>query len=168
MTVRTATMEGVSGPWYRERWPWLLMAGPAAVVVAGTFTAVLAVTSSDGLVSDDYYKAGLAVNQDLRRDRAAAEGHYAAQVMISPDGGRVRVILTGEAMPQKMTLKIVHPTRAGADQSAALAQTGPGIYEAPLQPASAGTWIVVLEGPDWRLGGNWHAGRESAVRLAPR
>ena len=39
-------------PWYREPWPWLLMAGPAIVVVAGLFTAYLAVTSFDGFAVD--------------------------------------------------------------------------------------------------------------------
>ena len=28
-------------PWYRQRWPWLLMLGPMVVVVAGISTAVL-------------------------------------------------------------------------------------------------------------------------------
>ncbi|MEQ1516273.1 MAG: FixH family protein, partial [Usitatibacteraceae bacterium] len=37
-------------PWYRQRWPWLLMAGPAIVVVAGFVTLALAIQSSDGLV----------------------------------------------------------------------------------------------------------------------
>jgi hypothetical protein len=39
-------------PWYREPWPWLLMAGPAIVVVAGLFTAYLAVISFDGFAVD--------------------------------------------------------------------------------------------------------------------
>ena len=56
------------GPWYREPWPWLLMAGPAAVVVAGFATLWLAVSSNDGLVADDYYKQGLAINQTLQRE----------------------------------------------------------------------------------------------------
>ena len=58
-------------PWYREPWPWLLMSGPAIVVVAGIITTVLAVRTHDGLVVDDYYKQGLAVNKDLSRDLAA-------------------------------------------------------------------------------------------------
>ena len=29
-------------PWYREPWPWIMMAGPAAVVVAGAVTMWLA------------------------------------------------------------------------------------------------------------------------------
>jgi uncharacterized protein len=39
--------------WYREPWPWLLMAGPAIVVVAGLYTAYLAVTTNDALVAGD-------------------------------------------------------------------------------------------------------------------
>ena len=33
-----------SKPWYREPWPWLLMAGPAIVVVACIITIYLAFT----------------------------------------------------------------------------------------------------------------------------
>jgi len=59
-------------PWYREPWPWLLMAGPAVVVVAGFVTLWLAFNSDDGLVADDYDKRGQAIHQTLSRDRAAA------------------------------------------------------------------------------------------------
>ncbi len=41
-------------PWYREPWPWLLMSGPATVIVAGIYTSVLAFSGTDGLVADDY------------------------------------------------------------------------------------------------------------------
>ncbi|MBV5267272.1 MAG: FixH family protein, partial [Burkholderiaceae bacterium] len=61
----------VSLPWYREPWPWILMSGPFIVVVAGFITAYLAVISNDGLVSDDYYKQGLTVNQRTERDQRA-------------------------------------------------------------------------------------------------
>jgi hypothetical protein len=44
--------------WYKEPWPWLLMAGPAIVVVAGFITFYLAQVNAADLVSDDYYKDG--------------------------------------------------------------------------------------------------------------
>lgn len=34
----------VSKPWYKERWPWILMAGPAIVVVGCIITIYLAFT----------------------------------------------------------------------------------------------------------------------------
>lgn len=39
-------------PWYRHPWPWLLMLGPAVVVVAGITTLVIAIATADVLVSD--------------------------------------------------------------------------------------------------------------------
>ena len=48
--------------WYRERWPWLLIAGPAIVVLASFTTLWLAAASDDGVIADDYYKRGLLIN----------------------------------------------------------------------------------------------------------
>ena len=53
-------------PWYREPWVWLMIALPASAVVGGIITIYLAVSTSDGLVVDDYYKRGKAINLDLR------------------------------------------------------------------------------------------------------
>ncbi len=39
-----ATEQGISKPWYRHRWPWILMAGPAIVIVACIITIYLAFT----------------------------------------------------------------------------------------------------------------------------
>ncbi len=41
-----------SGPWWREPWPWLLMAGPALAIVGCVITIVLAFQnfSSQGIV----------------------------------------------------------------------------------------------------------------------
>ena len=65
-------MRDATQPWYREPWPWILMAGPAIVVVAGFATLAIAVKTDDGLVADDYYKQGLAINRVLRARRAGA------------------------------------------------------------------------------------------------
>ena len=80
-----------SRPWYREPWQWIIMAPPAAAVVAGMVMLWLAITSYDGLVTDDYYKQGLAINKTLRRDDRASELSYRARVQLSEDSSRVRV-----------------------------------------------------------------------------
>jgi hypothetical protein len=35
-------------PWYKHLWPWLLMSGPAVVVVASLVSAVIAFRSFEG------------------------------------------------------------------------------------------------------------------------
>jgi len=158
-------------PWYREPWPWLIMSGPALVVIAGCYTLWLAVTTSDGLVADDYYKRGLAINQTLTRERAAAEAHYAARVMLAADGGRVRVLLSGNSMPAAITLRLMHPTRAGLDRSTTLEYAGSGgIYEGALDVPAAGRWHVSLEDGQgtWRLTGEWTLPAAGPLGLAAR
>lgn len=40
-------------PWYRQFWPWFIIALPASAVVAGFITLWLAVSNPDHLVVDD-------------------------------------------------------------------------------------------------------------------
>jgi uncharacterized protein len=50
-------------PWYKQFWPWFLIALPGSVVIAGISTAIIAFSGADALVHDNYYKKGLAINQ---------------------------------------------------------------------------------------------------------
>lgn len=68
-----ATMNEDQCPWYKQLWPWLLISLPASAVFGGIATFVLAVNSPNALVADDYYKQGLAINQQTERLRTAAE-----------------------------------------------------------------------------------------------
>lgn len=52
-----------AGPWWKEPWPWLLMAGPAIVIVACIATIALAVMHDDPPVSGPIVKRGLVVEQ---------------------------------------------------------------------------------------------------------
>ena len=171
-------LQTASRPWYREPWPWILMAGPAAVVVGGLVTAYLAVVHDDPLVVDSYYKEGLAINRVLERDRTARQAGYRAQLLFSEDGSRVRVHLAAaSAMPDALLLRMVHPTRAELDRAATLrAMTPPphpgqaGWYEGEIGLSAAARWRVQLEDERraWRLTGEWRPGEGGAVALEPR
>lgn len=58
-------------PWYRQLWPWLIMAPPFVSVIAGIALLWTAISSNDGLVTPDYYKQGIEINQRLTREQAA-------------------------------------------------------------------------------------------------
>ena len=140
-------------PWYREPWPWILMAGPAAVVAAGLVTAWIAFHGADGLVADDYYKRGLAINDTLLRSAAAERLGVHAELRIT--GNRLRVMLGNTVSQGTLSLHLVHPTRMGMDQRLELSAIQPGIYEGQLQALRPGRWHVALEARDWRLTGDW-------------
>lgn len=140
----------MSAPWYREPWPWLLMAGPAAAIVAGAATIWIALASADGLVAEDYYRQGLAINKVLAREDAARRLGISAQIHLEKDSLRVK--LNG-ASPQALFAHLAHATRAGHDMRLRLAPVREGVYEAGLPPLPPGRWRIVIEDPQgtWRI-----------------
>jgi len=155
--------------WYREPWPWLLMLGPFAVIVAGIVTAYLAIRSNDGLVEDDYYKQGLTVNQRSARDRRALDLAIKAELVLGGNGDRIRVMLHArdqDRLPPALVLHVAHPTRPGLDQKLALRAEGGGVYSGSLVPLH-GRWHIALEDDkqEWRLVGEWVIERGPLLHL---
>jgi hypothetical protein len=52
-------------PWWQFGHVWLLIAGPATVVIAGFFTLYLAISRPDPVVDADYYRKGVEINKTL-------------------------------------------------------------------------------------------------------
>ena len=156
-------------PWYRDYWPWFLISLPASAVVAGFITLWLGIQSDDGIVVDDYYKQGLGINRTLARDETAARLQLAADMRLA--GGKVELTLSGQlaSYPERITLRIAHPTRAGMDQTALLTYIGNGRYTGHAQLPAPGRWALVLEDPGkiWLLHGHITQGREEHVTLKP-
>jgi len=146
-----------ANPWYREPGPWLLMAGPFVVVVASLITLWLAIRSDDGLVSADYYKRGMNINQTLARSERAQALGLAAGITLTAEGIRIRLIAKAPffVLPDRLSVMISHPTRAGLDQTQVLKRQG-GSYLGKFQLPSAGHWVILIkdEGETWRLMGN--------------
>jgi hypothetical protein len=137
-------------PWYREVWPWLLMAGPAAVLAAGAFTTWIAFASADGLVAEDYYKQGLGINRRLAREDAAQRLGVDASLRLQ--GSEIEVVLKG-ATPEALFVHLVHPTRAGHDVRLRLGRAEGGVYRAELPPLPPGRWRAAIEDArgTWRI-----------------
>jgi hypothetical protein len=160
----------MSKPWYREPWPWLLAIMPTTAVVAGIATAVLAVKSDDGLVEDDYYKQGMAINRTLSRDDAARALGLSAT--LAARDGRVTLQLAqagGGDTPAALVLNMVHPTQPGLDLRETLVRDGQGGYVGRLNKLEAVRYRVLVAPEDkaWRLAGVWQARAGSLALQAP-
>lgn len=156
-------------PWYTEPWVWLLITFPLVAVIGGMITIYLAVSTSDGLVVDDYYKRGKAINVDLARDRAAARYGLQAQIDIDLQSNRVQLRLQAPAgrYPKTLQLSLLHPTRAGHDQVLQLQRAADGGYSSGLDELTRGNWYLQLEADDWRLSGSMQVPAAAPVMLAP-
>jgi hypothetical protein len=174
-------MHGTAIPWYRQRWPWLLIVPPLAAIIGCTITIVLAVRSNDGMVTADYYKRGLAINAELSRSQRAADLGLSAEVRAggerSGDAVYVRVVSAGAGVPAEAALRIrlVHPGRSGADRVAMLGRVSAdpdgrsaeyrGAWDEAAELHAPVAWRVLVEGREWRLDGGIAAGELGSFTL---
>jgi len=162
MTVQTLD----TGPWYREPWPWILIAIPASSVVFGFLMLSLALGTNNSLVVDDYYREGKAINQRIERDRRAAELGVVARVETGGEelalviGGRDGEAASAPMLPPQILLRWAHVTQDTRDGQAILRPVGAGRYASPGGPDDPspgfpddGRYRIHIEpfGGDWRL-----------------
>jgi uncharacterized protein len=141
-------------PWYKQFWPWFLIALPATVVVAAIATLVIANRGADDLVVDEYYKNGLAINRQLEKKRYAEQLGITADVLI--EGPSVAVQTSGPVGSSELTLRLSHPLEADRDFEVRLQNFGSGVYRGNLTTTVAERWhwVLVQDGASpWRLDG---------------
>ncbi|MBN7798043.1 FixH family protein [Parahaliea mediterranea] len=152
-------------PWYRQFWPWFLMALPACAVVASLWTVYIAHRDADDLVVDDYYKDGLAINRQLEKRDYAERAGIAARVRV--DGDDILVTVSGPVRAQQLALYLSHPIESDRDIRVTLQRASRDSFRARLPAPPAPRWHWVLDaGPDsrWRLDGSLSDANFSDVR----
>lgn len=149
---------------------WLLISLPMTAVIASMVTIYLAVSTSDGLVVDDYYKRGKAINVDLARDAAAARHELRADIDLDMRNNHVQLLLQGniEPLPETLTLSLLHPTQAGYDQLLSLQHAGDGVYSGAIDDVGRGNWYLQLETVEWRLSGSMRMPHTGKIVLLPQ
>lgn len=160
-------------PWFKQFWPWILIGIPGLTVVACGITIYLAIVTQDGLVDDDYYKSGLAINDALDRSKAAEDMGLSAYLRIGGgrDGGSryLEVFFEAPAGSGPLTLKLLHPTRAHQDQILELIPSGTGHYTAQLPTMAPGNWYLSLsdDSEKWKISGRIAFPSHQDARLTP-
>lgn len=156
--TKTTTATSLPPPWYKQFWPWFLISFPAIAVVAGIITIILAIQSNDGLVKDDYYKAGLAINQTLALEQNAHKLNLTASVNWDKLTQTITLHLAGKITepPARLTMQLAHATRANHDQAITLfLAPDKKSYTGRLKTIRSGNWITILEPEEknWRING---------------
>ena len=162
--------------WYKEPWVWLVIAGPSIVVCAALYTAFLAYTGADKVVAEDYYKQGLMINKDIRRDANARERKMSADMRFDSDTGKIAIKVHSEvALPSTLLLSIAESSASSSVNElirrGTLLQVTPGIYQLSLPQPTAmernrmTIWHIKIEASDWRLTSDWHDPMHKSVQL---
>ena len=158
-----------AAPWYRHRWPWLLMIGPVWVLIGGVVMIWLAASRPDAMVVGDYYKQGKAINQELRRDRAATRLGLAFEAEHDAAAGRItgRLASFGKPVAAPFHIRLAHPTQPERDRVLEALPDGQGRFAAAAPALERTHWQVVVEGGarDWRLAGSWSPAKQGQLRI---
>jgi len=159
-------------PWYRQFWPWFIIALPLTAVIASITTLFIAAHDPDALVADDYYKQGLAINQTLDRERHAQA--LGLSGLLRVDTAAQRIVLTLEGRPDAqphgdLVLRMIHPTRSNFDHTLTLSAEAGNRWSAPLQHSAPGRWHLQLEPAtgEWRLNGRLALPEQQQTLLQP-
>lgn len=162
-------------PWYKQLWPWILMAGPIFVVLASVAMFFVAKENMTDLVTDDYYKDGKHIAMELHRDEEAVKRQIQAQVLVSPDKNAAKVFISGDFdAKQPVNLLLMHPAKKAEDQTVVLkpvATVGNRTeYDVVFRTLpDANHWYVRVEdaGGVWRVESKWFVSQGNAINLTP-
>lgn len=144
--------------WYKQFWPWFLIALPMTAVIGSMITINLAITDADGLVKDDYYKHGKTINRDITRKHNAENLGIEAMGTIDVAAGSLSFKLNDAAIGnvRELTASMIHPTRADNDMNIALSLTAEKTYSGQLsKKINPGYWWVRIIPPSnaWYIEG---------------
>lgn len=130
-------------------WPWLLAAGPAVVILASLVTAWLALTRTDNVVADDYYKLGLTIN---RRIAATAPMPAVGATVEIESSGTVRVHLSQTTpLPVRLRMTVSRPAQHVPSYALALEHRQDRDFVGVLPDLGVGRRVIALEADGWKL-----------------
>jgi len=131
-------------PWYRQFWPWFIMALPATAVVAGLYTLWIAM--------------------HMAAEQEASRLGLSALVSINPETGAVIATVSSHAnveLPVSLSLRMRHPTMASRDANVELLRAMPNSRgEATwaghfITPPTGRHYMTLSSANIWRLSAEW-------------
>lgn len=112
----------------------------------------LALSTHSGIVAQDTYRKGIKYNDDIAASEKQAALGWRDEILLAPAGDKLSIdIRDKDGNPvHGLVIKatIGRPASEKDDLSLALAETAAGVYEAPVPPRAAGTYVASIEATD--------------------
>ena len=149
-------MQSETRPWYKEPYVWMLIGIPLSSVIMGIFFISQAVSTKDSLVRDNYYKDGLAINQEMKWDKKAETLNVKVEFTIEQNEVELTIINSRQSAPNSLQFKLSHPTLKEKDRDALLQRTEGQTFKGFIDDLDNGTYYIMVESLEqqWRRRGN--------------
>ncbi len=161
-------------PWYKQFWPWFIIALLSSSVIASLTTVWISMQTTDSLVVKSGDDVQMVAERRVSAEQLASELGLAALLDIDPRTGAVAVAMRSGILastPQQLALEFSHPAFAERDQLLTLHRAQPDasgnpVWSGHFVTVPEGRWYVTLRsGDDWRVSGEWQG--EARLTLRP-
>lgn len=140
-------------PWYKEPYVWMLIGFPLSSVIVGSFFITISVLNRDTLVRDNYYKDGLAYNQELQWDKKALSLDIRMEILVDGNELRMQMMNSRQTAPSTLKVTLGHPTIPNKDRESHLQFTENKGYIGFIEPTEDGRYYLLVESAEqqWRI-----------------
>jgi len=142
-------------PWYKQFWPWFVIAIPATSVIYSLTAVYIFSQNQVDLVAEDYYKEGKAINVDISRLRVSDALKLKASVNVDENSIVLNFDKGELADYPNLRVTFTHRTLANNDFTQMVSADLKGTYRFNSPAPLLGPWFVELEpfDGDWMLQG---------------
>lgn len=130
--------------WYKQFWPWFLIAIPLSSMIVGSFVIRFATDGTNSLVVDDYYKEGKAINSRLDKIELAKELGITTLLTVEPGNIALEFVSGAPSTGEALKLDFFHVTIEDKDFEVLLTRDANGIYRSNSDNAIDGKWRLRL------------------------
>jgi hypothetical protein len=156
-------------PWYKQFWPWFLIAIPLSSIIVGSFVIRFATDGTNSLVIDDYYKEGRAINARLDKIEKAREMGIATMLSVQQNSIQLEFVSGAPSTGEALKLEFYHVTIEDRDFEVLLTRDANGIYRSGIENNIQGTWRVRLIplSEEWKVQDRVTLPQAKAFRFEP-
>lgn len=136
---------------------------PLFAIVASVGTAIVAVTSGDPPLPDEYHWEGDKLDHDFAESRRAADLKVNASLNLQPQAGACHLSLRIDGTPPAaLDVALIHVSQPALDRHIRFTQTAvPSLYSAPCSRLPSTGWHVELSD----IAGSWRFRTDIAGNL---
>lgn len=144
-------------PWYKNTWLLFLLAFPFASVLMGCVILYLAISRSDSVVQDNYYKEGLAINQEMAAIESARKKNIELQLSFTKGLVSIESTQPIAEETQQLRLLLSHNLNDKLDREVVLNRIDQFTFSATMNDLKKGRWYIsvnpIHDDQLWRIKG---------------